>query len=436
MDELNARHYQIIHISDGSLHEKSGFQHLHAKKISYFGPQSKSNTAPKLRHAIMLYSPKYGWYIQRTGQDSRGAFVEIYSQKQGSVIVRWSSWRIMWASALFANTAQWANVSKIMHGKDLDIRINNIVFIDSGVAEAFPQLEQQVNDYISRMPGFDSRGTIIQEGGEISKRDANTLQAAWDAIEEAGIDRHSYILCIGGGAYLDVIGLAAATAHRGIRFVRFPTTCLSQDDSGVGVKNGINAYGKKNFLGTFAVPYAVVNDFSFLHGQPETERRAGLIEAVKVALVKDASYFHWIEDNAEQLSALNIHILEEAVERSALLHAQHIAYGGDPYETGNSRPLDFGHWAAHKMEQLTDFQLSHADAVGVGLALDTIYSWKTGRLDEDSAMRIIQVLRTLKLDIWHPALDMKTSNGQRAVYTQMLEECIGWLETSFHTLKA
>ena len=385
-----------------------------------------------------------------------------------------------------------------MHGKDLDIRINNthrirftrdaftsdnrllidlletnghakiIVFIDSGVAEAFPQLEQQVNDYISRMPGFDSRGTIIQEGGEISKRDANTLQAAWDAIEEAGIDRHSYILCIGGGAYLDVIGLAAATAHRGIRFVRFPTTCLSQDDSGVGVKNGINAYGKKNFLGTFAVPYAVVNDFSFLHGQPETERRTGLIEAVKVALVKDASYFHWIEDNAEQLSALNIHILEEAVERSALLHAQHIAYGGDPYETGNSRPLDFGHWAAHKMEQLTDFQLSHADAVGVGLALDTIYSWKTGRLDEDSAMRIIQVLRTLKLDIWHPALDMKTSNGQRAVFqgleefrehlggeltvlllkdigkgedvhtmdTQMLEECIGWLETSFHALKA
>jgi len=382
-----------------------------------------------------------------------------------------------------------------MHGKDLDIRINNthrirftrsafmvdnrmlidlletnghakvLVFIDSGVAETFPTLKKQVNDYINRMPGFDSKGTIVQAGGEICKRDSNTLQAAWDAIEKAGIDRHSYILCIGGGAYLDVIGLAAATAHRGIRFVRFPTTCLSQDDSGVGVKNGINAYGKKNFLGTFAVPYAVVNDFTFLHSQPEIERRAGLVEAVKVALVKDASYFHWIEDNAEQLSALHQHTLEEAVERSALLHAQHIAYGGDPYETGNSRPLDFGHWAAHKMEQLTDFELSHADAVGVGLALDTIYSWKTGRLDKASAMRIIQVLRTLKLDIWHPSLDMQTSCGQRAVFqgleefrehlggeltvlllkdigkgedvhtmdTHMLEECIDWLETSFHS---
>ena len=377
-----------------------------------------------------------------------------------------------------------------MQGKDFDIRISNthrirftrdtfavdnrllidlletnghakvLVFIDHGVAEAFPDLEKSVNDYLDRMPGFDSRGTIVQTGGETCKRDANTLQAAWDAIEEAGIDRHSYILCIGGGAYLDVIGFAAATAHRGIRLVRFPTTCLSQDDSGVGVKNGINAYGKKNFLGTFAVPYAVVNDFTLLHGQPETERRAGLVEAVKVALVKDAAFFHWIEDNAEALAELNAHTLEEAVERSALLHASHISYGGDPFETGNSRPLDFGHWAAHKMEQLTDFALSHADAVGVGVALDTVYSWKTGRLDEVSAMRVLKVLRALNLDTWHPALEEKTPAGERAVFlgleefrehlggeltvlllkeigkgedvhtmdTHLLAECIDWLE--------
>ena len=296
-----------------------------------------------------------------------------------------------------------------------------LVFIDHGVAHAFPKLEGQINDYLDRMPGFKSLGTIVQTGGETCKRDQLTLQAAWDAIEKAGIDRHSYIICIGGGAYLDVIGLAATTAHRGIRFVRFPTTTLAQDDSGVGVKNGINAYGKKNFLGTFAVPYAVVNDFSFLHGQPETERRAGIVEAVKVALVKDATFFHWIEDNCSQLTALKPHTLEEAVERSALLHASHIAYGGDPLETGNSRPLDFGHWAGHKMEQLTDFTLSHADAVSVGVALDTIYSWKTGRLEKSAAMRILQVLKTLKLPIWHEALEMKASTGKRAIYLGLEE---------------
>ncbi len=377
-----------------------------------------------------------------------------------------------------------------MHGKDFDIRISTahrirftrdafsvdnrmlinllatnghakvIAFIDGGVAAAFPALESRINNYLERMPGFDSRGTIVQTGGEFCKRDANTLQAAWDAIERAGIDRHSYIICIGGGAYLDVIGLAAATAHRGIRFVRFPTTTLAQDDSGVGVKNGINAYGKKNFLGTFAVPYAVVNDFSFLLGQPETDRRAGIVEAVKVALVKDAAFFHWIEDNCDQLTALHPHTLEETIERSALLHASHIAYGGDPFETGSSRPLDFGHWAAHKMEQLTDFSLSHADAVGIGVALDTVYSWKTGRLEESSAMRILTVLKKLRLATWHPSFEMRTADGIRAVFvgleefrehlggeltvlllkdigkgedvhsmdTHLLDECIDWLK--------
>ena len=91
-----------------------------------------------------------------------------------------------------------------------------------------------------------------------------------------------------------MIGFAAATGHRGVRLVRFPTTTLSQDDSGVGVKNGINAFKKKNFIGTFAVPYAVVNDFQFLHTQPRLTRRAGLIEAVKVALVRDGEFFDWL----------------------------------------------------------------------------------------------------------------------------------------------
>jgi 3-dehydroquinate synthase len=338
-----------------------------------------------------------------------------------------------------------------MHGKDFDIRVSTshrirftrdafaaenrtlvdlletkghakvMAFIDRGVSDAFPALETQVRDYLERMPGFVSKGTIVQTGGEECKRDAGTLQAAWDSIEQAGIDRHSYIICIGGGAYLDVIGLAAATAHRGIRLVRFPTTVLAQDDSGVGVKNGINAYGKKKFIGTFAVPYAVVNDFSFLHGQPEDARRAGIIEALKVALVKDAAFFRWIEEHGQKLARLHPHTLEETVERSALLHAAHIAYGGDPFETGNSRPLDFGHWAAHKLEQLTDFTLSHADAVSIGVAMDTVYSWKTGRLDELSAMRILKVLDTLQLPVWHRGLDTCNPEGKREVFTGLEE---------------
>ena len=321
----------------------------------------------------------------------------------------------------FTRDAFQLNNSLLSDLLETNVHSKIITFIDSGVAEVFPNLESSISDYVESMDGFTSCGSFIQTGGESCKRNADTLQEAWDIIEKAGIDRHSYILCIGGGAYLDVIGMAAATAHRGIRLVRFPTTTLSQDDSGVGVKNGINAYGKKNFLGTFAIPYAVINDFAFLDHQPEMDRRAGIIEAVKVALVKDADFFTWIEKNGDQLAELQPSILEEAVERSALLHAEHITNGGDPFETGNNRPLDFGHWSAHKIEQLTDFTVSHAEAVAIGVSLDTVYAWKANLLSQSAAERILNVISTLQLPQWHPCLEEQTSDGKRAVY-QGLEE--------------
>ena len=203
--------------------------------------------------------------------------------------------------------------------------------------------------------------------------------------------------------------------------MRFPTTTLSQDDSGVGVKNGINAFGKKNFIGAFAVPYAVVNDFQFLHTQPELTRRAGLIEAVKVSLVKDGEFFEWMEENVASLSSLDESTLEEAVERSAIHHARHIALGGDPFELGSSRPLDYGHWAAHKLEQLTDFELSHGEAVSVGVALDTLYAAKVGLLSADDAERVLSVIEQLNLPLWHEALELRDSKGRRRVFNGLEE---------------
>ena len=109
----------------------------------------------------------------------------------------------------------------------------------------------------------------------------------------------------GGGALLDLAGLAAATAHRGVRHIRIPTTTLSQCDSGVGVKNGINAFGKKNFIGTFAPPFAVINDFDLLASLPARDKRAGYVEAVKVALIRDSAFFNQIERDADKLAAFD-----------------------------------------------------------------------------------------------------------------------------------
>jgi 3-dehydroquinate synthase len=296
-----------------------------------------------------------------------------------------------------------------------------LVFMESEVARLFPQLLNQITDYIEGLENLTLTEMVVMPGGEMCKISKTEIMDGISPIERNGIDRHSYVFCIGGGAFLDVVGLAAATAHRGVRLVRFPTTTLAQDDSGVGVKNGINAFGKKNFIGTFAVPYAVVNDFQFLYTQTDRNNRGGLAEAVKVALVKEGQFFDWLEEHAGGLNALEPPILEEAVERSAILHARHIAEGGDPFETGNSRPLDFGHWSAHQMEQLTGFKLSHAEAVSVGVALDTLYSARSGWLPESDAWRVISLLQELQLPIWHEALELRGDDGRRRVFNGLEE---------------
>ena len=289
-----------------------------------------------------------------------------------------------------------------------------MVFVEETLAAHWPDLVDGIQAYFGRLD-LDFLGTTVFPGGESAKADDHLVKEVWAAIDTAHLDRHSYALVIGGGAFLDAVGYAAATAHRGVRLIRFPTTTLSQDDSGVGVKCAINAFGKKNWIGSFAVPYAVINDFNFLHSQDEETRRGGLIEAVKVALVRDGEFFEWIETNLTLLAALEPDALETCVEKSALLHARHIASGGDPFETGSSRPLDFGHWAAHKLETMTHYQLSHAPAVAVGLALDTLYSARAGLLKFSIADQVLRVLDALQLAIYHPALDWLDENGRRRV---------------------
>jgi 3-dehydroquinate synthase len=244
---------------------------------------------------------------------------------------------------------------------------------------------------------------LIVPGGEKAKNNTAVVQQILDAVNEYGIDRHSYLIAIGGGAVLDAAGFAAAIAHRGIRHIRFPTTVLSQNDSGVGVKNGINAYGKKNFLGTFAPPFAVVNDFQFLTTLDDRDWRSGIAEAIKVALIKDAHFFQQIRENAEKLNAREMPPMQQLIHRCAEMHLDHIG-SGDPFEMGSSRPLDFGHWTAHKLEQLTNYELRHGEAVAIGMALDVTYAHLAGMLTEDELNQIILLIRQLGFPLYVPEL--------------------------------
>jgi len=297
-----------------------------------------------------------------------------------------------------------------------------LLYLDQGVANASPQLITQIEAYFQQhAPDLDLRGIHVLPAGEFIKNNTDYLKQIYSHIEEQKICRHSYLIAIGGGALLDTVGFAAATAHRGIRHIRFPTTTLGQADAGVGVKNGFNFHGKKNFVGAFAPPFAVVNDLAFLDTLPEKHLRNGYIEAIKVALIRDASFFDWIEAHADALNRFHRPTLHQLVHRSAQHHVTHIATSGDPFEMGSVRPLDFGHWAAHKLEQLSDFRITHGEAVSIGIAIDTLYSQAIGYLDPRSTHRILALIQKLRLPTYAPELQHQTHDKQNAVIAGLEE---------------
>jgi 3-dehydroquinate synthase len=304
------------------------------------------------------------------------------------------------------------------------------VVIDGGVAARRPELGTEIEHYAHH------HGEAVQlagspwviAGGEAAKQN-DLLAGLHRELAEHKIDRQSYVLAIGGGALLDVVGYAAATLHRGVRLVRMPTTVLAQNDAGIGVKNGINAFGVKNFLGTFAAPFAVINDSRFLSTLQRRDQVAGMAEAVKVALIRDADFFRWIDENADVLAAFESAPVEHLIRRCAELHLQHIA-GSDPFEQNNARPLDFGHWAAHKLEVLTDHALRHGEAVAIGIALDSGYSVEAGHLAERDYQAIVSLLQRLDLPIWHARLRDSALGDGLAEFREHLggELCITLLQ--------
>ena len=277
--------------------------------------------------------------------------------------------------------------------------------LDQGMTDHHPSLISKIQDYIKAYPDeiVDLGQHIMLPGGEECKNDYRYVETVVEAINDLGIDRHSYIAAIGGGSLLDTAGFAASISHRGIRLLRIPTTVLSQNDSGVGVKNGVNAFRKKNFIGSFTPPAAVINDRDFLLTLDIRDWRSGIAEGIKVGLIKDIGFFHFIEDSVALLRERDMEVMDHLIFRCAELHLQHIA-SGDAFEMGSSRPLDFGHWSAHKLEQIDGYQIRHGEAVALGMALDSIYSCLENRLPKPDLERILNLLHSLGFEMFHQGL--------------------------------
>jgi 3-dehydroquinate synthase len=292
-----------------------------------------------------------------------------------------------------------------------------LVLLDKGVQTAIPGLTQQIRAY------FDAHADVLNlvraplalVGGETIKHSTGPVHQMIEALQKGAICRHSYCIAIGGGAFLDAAGLAAALFHRGVRLVRIPTTALAQCDSGVGVKNAINFAGAKNLLGTFAPPYAVLNDADFLDSLPLPLLLDGIAESIKVAAIKEASFFRAIERASPRIRQRDTPTIHRILKHCALLHLDHIATSGDPFEMGTARPLDYGHWVAHKLELLSKHRISHGHAVAIGIALDALYAACLGILPERQAHRLVKTLRTCGLPVYAPELSQTRHRGRLEV---------------------
>ncbi len=288
-----------------------------------------------------------------------------------------------------------------------------LVYLDAGVASAHPALAQRIKDYFHARPEtLELAGAPeLVPGGEAAKASWERVKDVMWSVGNHHLDRQSFVVAIGGGGVLDMVGFAASLVHRGLRLVRLPTTVLAQNDAGVGVKNGMDEHGAKNYVGTFAPPFAVINDFNFLPTLDDTHWTGGAAEAFKVAIIKDAAFFRWLERNAKALRRRDLPVMETLVRRAAVLHLDHIGASGDPFEFGAARPLDFGHWAAHRLESMSGYGINHGQAVAVGIALDSYYAMREKLITPKEFDRIVAAMRATGLMTWHPLLEERNADG-------------------------
>ncbi len=310
-------------------------------------------------------------------------------------------------SPLLANTIDRLNEKRVH---------KTVVYADENVLKAHPSLSENIRDYFKTHPNQLelASGPIPVPGGEQAKQGWYLVKNIMSNLGNLHLCRQSFVVVIGGGSVLDMVGFAVSLVHRGLRLIRMPTTVLAQNDAGVGVKNAMNEHGMKNFVGTFAPPFAVINDYTFLSTLKERDWTGGIAEAFKVAIIKDREFFDSLCNNADALRNRDFTAMKELIQRCARLHLDHIRTNGDPFEFGAARPLDFGHWSAHRLETMSGYRLGHGQAVAIGIALDAYYAAQTGLLTESELNRILNAMQHCGLPIWDHLLEY-TEDGNLTI---------------------
>ncbi|AJE20165.1 3-dehydroquinate synthase [Azotobacter chroococcum] len=284
------------------------------------------------------------------------------------------------------------------------------------------------------LSGCDLTPIVLPDGEAFKSWE--TLQKIFDGLLEARHDRRTTLIALGGGVIGDMAGFAAACYQRGVDFIQIPTTLLSQVDSSVGGKTGINHPLGKNMIGAFYQPKAVVIDTATLATLPARELSAGLAEVIKYGLICDEPFLGWLEAHMEALRALDAAALTEAIARSCAAKAQVV--GADERETGVRATLNLGHTFGHAIETHMGYgSWLHGEAVAAGTVMALEMSRRLGWIDEAGRNRGIRLLQRAGLPVEppaemtaddflrHMAVDKKVLGGQlRLVLLKRLGEAV------------
>ena len=274
---------------------------------------------------------------------------------------------------------------------------------------------------------------ILPDGEQY--KDLQHLNLIFDALLEAGFNRDCTVLALGGGVIGDMAGFASACFQRGVKFVQVPTTLLSQVDSSVGGKTGINHPLGKNMLGAFQQPQVVLADMAQLNTLPDRELSAGLAEVIKYALLGDADFLQWLEQNMDALVARDATVLAEAVYRCCAHKARIVA--NDEKEQGERALLNLGHTFGHAIESYLGYGVwLHGEAVATGMVMAADLSHRLGWMTAEDVQRTKNIIQRANLPISCPAIpldqflaymshDKKVQNGQlRLVLLQSLGQAV------------
>lgn len=299
---------------------------------------------------------------------------------------------------------------------------------------------------LKQLDGFQVDSVILPDGEQY--KDLAHVNRIFDALLERRHNRTTTLIALGGGVVGDMTGFAAACYQRGVAFIQVPTTLLSQVDSSVGGKTGVNHPQGKNMIGAFHQPQLVLADTDVLNTLPERELSAGLAEVIKYGLIHDLAFLDWLELNMESLKARDPEALAHAIYRSCEIKAEIVAQ--DERESGVRALLNLGHTFGHAIETDRGYgQWLHGEAVGAGTMMAADLSARLGWLSRADVERVRRLLKSAGLPVCAPAemtperfkslmaVDKKVLDGQlRLVLLKQLGQGIVTADFSVQELDA